>query len=231
MQTKTKFGFLDYADKIRLAKLDGGAKGLLWFYASTFNWRNKKPSYYTERSICALTGMSLGTYHVRRKYLEELGWISVYHKGKHNTAHVGLKVGNDDPDYETKCWAEWHPSKRNQIDDEIVWDHDAGQFISKNQPKNAKSSFNSIEMIEIDGFLLPKRKENLNFPLPENAIIDFYRNSKILDKDYEISINHIYQNSEQEDFDEILTPYEGDDFEPDWDSRIEERRASTMVEW
>ena len=138
---KERFGFLDYAEKVRLAKLDGGAKSLLWFYASTYNWRNKQPSWYAERTICAHVGMSIGTYQSRRKYLVKHGWIKVHHKGKHNSAYVGVTVGNDDPDYENKCWAPWHPSNRTDLEEDVVWDAESGEFIVKN-PQG--KSFNDL---------------------------------------------------------------------------------------
>ena len=36
-------GYFDYAEKVKLAKIDLKAKALLWFYAYTFNWTEGKP--------------------------------------------------------------------------------------------------------------------------------------------------------------------------------------------
>jgi hypothetical protein len=126
---KERFGYLAYSEHIRTAKIDGGAKALLWFYGFTFNWKNKKASHYAERTICSLVGMSLGTYQKRRKYLEDLGWIVVHHRGKNQQALVVPVVGRDDPDYENRCWAEWHPSNRS-LEPQVVWDDRTKQFIN-----------------------------------------------------------------------------------------------------
>jgi hypothetical protein len=98
-----------YMDDIMYAKLDGKAKGLLYFYAHRYNWSKNLPSYWSERTICALTSMSPSTYQEKRKYLEDLGWIVVKKRGRQITSLVGVKVGNDDPLYEDTCWAAWHP--------------------------------------------------------------------------------------------------------------------------
>ena len=70
-----------YAEVIINAKLDSKAKALLWFYAYVYNWEEGKPSYWSQRRICASVGMSQSTYQIKRKYLEELGWIRVQHRG------------------------------------------------------------------------------------------------------------------------------------------------------
>jgi hypothetical protein len=126
---KERSGYLAYCEHIRTAKLDGGAKGLLWFYGFTYNWKGKKPSRYAERTICSLVGMSLGTYHSRRKYLEDFEWIKVHPQGKNQQALVVPLVGRDDPDYENRCWADWHPSNRT-YEPEVIWDEASGQFIN-----------------------------------------------------------------------------------------------------
>lgn len=222
MTSKTKkerFGFLDYAEKVRLAKLNGGSKGLLWFYASTYNWKNNKPSFYTERSICALVGISLGTYHNRRKYLEELGWISVYHKGKHNSAFVGVKVGKDDPDYENKCWAEWHPSNRTYNNEEVEWNHETGEFVTK-KPINGfqAKEVSDADLIEIDGFLLPRKPSNIDFPKPDENIVKF-----------------ISQDDQQDWDDYGMESLEDNlavtDTNTDWENMYKDWRLSTSVEW
>jgi hypothetical protein len=98
-----------YLDEVMYAKLDGKAKGLLYFYAHRYNWSKNLPSYWSERTICALTSMSPSTYQEKRKYLEDLGWIVVKKRGRQITSLVGVKVGKDDPQYEQNCWAGWHP--------------------------------------------------------------------------------------------------------------------------
>jgi hypothetical protein len=100
----------EYADYIVKAKLDGGAKGLLWFYAYHYNWKLNRRSFWTEEKICAHTSMAPSTYQSRRKYLEELGWIDCVKVGLKQPLLVKPTVGNDDPEYETKHWAKWHPS-------------------------------------------------------------------------------------------------------------------------
>lgn len=105
-----------YAEIVKLAKIDGSAKALLWFYAFVFNWENKRPSWYSQRRICALTGMSPSTYHKKRKYLEELGWITVLNRGFKDTCLVSVKVGSNDPSYEGMSWAKWHPENENQAE-------------------------------------------------------------------------------------------------------------------
>ncbi len=98
-----------YGDDISLAKLDGLAKGLLWLYANEFQWMDVTPSKLTEREICAKSGMAQSTYFEKRKYLEHLGWIKVENNGYHKPCSVYPTVGIDDPAYELRSWAEWHP--------------------------------------------------------------------------------------------------------------------------
>lgn len=90
------------------AKLDGIAKGLLYFYANVYNWSENKASYWSQRSICASVGISQNTYQKKRKYLEELGWITVQNRGRNVPCLVHVQVGFDDPDYEKRSWAAGH---------------------------------------------------------------------------------------------------------------------------
>lgn len=99
-----------YAAKVQNAKLDCTAKALLWFYAYTYNWTDNRYSFYSQRKICAQVGMSTSTYQIKRKYLEDLGWIKVLKRGYKETCLVRVTEGIDDPDYESKSWAKWHPS-------------------------------------------------------------------------------------------------------------------------
>lgn len=100
----------DYAAKVQNAKLDCTAKALLWFYAYTFNWTENRYSFYPQRKICALVGMSTSTYQEKRKYLEDLQWIVVKRRGFKETCLVRVTEGKDDPNYENRSWAKWHPS-------------------------------------------------------------------------------------------------------------------------
>lgn len=100
-----------YGEDVIYAKLDGLAKALLWLYAFHFQWADMLPAKLTERDICSLAGMSQSTYFSKRKYLENLGWIKVEHLGFNQPCAVYPLVGNDDPNYENRSWAEWHPFK------------------------------------------------------------------------------------------------------------------------
>lgn len=99
----------EYGEDLSLAKLDGLAKGLLWLYAFQFEWADRIPARLTEREICAMAGISQSTYYKKRTYLEDLGWIKVEHMGFNKPCSVYPLVGMDDPDYESRSWAKWHP--------------------------------------------------------------------------------------------------------------------------
>ncbi len=131
-----------YAEIVKLAKIDGSAKALLWFYAYVFNWENKIPSWYSQRKICALTGMSPSTYHKKRKYLEDLGWISVLNRGYENTCLVSVKVGSNDPEYELMSWAKWHPDNelRDKQAAEEQFNNDAQNVFNSDDPFSESSS-------------------------------------------------------------------------------------------
>ena len=113
-----------YAEIVINAKLDSKAKALLWFYAYVYNWEEGKASYWSQRRICASVGMSSSTYHDKRQYLQDLGWIRVQHRGFETPCKVSVLIGVDDPNYESKSWAKWHPSNvsilpnENEDDDE-----------------------------------------------------------------------------------------------------------------
>jgi hypothetical protein len=106
----------EYASIVQRAKLDCGAKALLWHYAYTYNWTQQNPSFYTQRTICAEVGMSQGTYYDKRKYLIDLGWIKVRNMGFNLPCLVTPLEGRDDPDYENRSWAKWHPSNKKKPD-------------------------------------------------------------------------------------------------------------------
>lgn len=105
-----------YAALVQRAKLDCGAKALLWHYAYTYNWTEQTPSFYPQRTLCAEVGMSQGTYYQKRKYLEDLGWIKVRNMGYNFPCLVTPLEGRDDPNYEDRSWAKWHPANKKQID-------------------------------------------------------------------------------------------------------------------
>ena len=115
-ENKKQDKLYEYAALVQRAKLDGKAKGLLWHYAYTYNWTDKRPSFYTQRRLCAEVGMSQGTYYEKRKYLEELGWIRIKRRGFDQSCLVTPLKGQDDPDYENRSWAKWHPSNKPLID-------------------------------------------------------------------------------------------------------------------
>lgn len=106
-----------YAELVLKAKLDCNAKALLWFYAYTYNWDKGLPSYWPQRKICALVGMSTSTYRDKRIYLENLGWINVKNRGWKLPCKVRVLIGQDDPEYDSRSWAEWHPSNKKKIED------------------------------------------------------------------------------------------------------------------
>ena len=103
-----------YNRHIADAKLDGLAKGLLYFYANVYNWSKDEASYWSQRSICASVGISQNTYQKKRKYLEELGWLKVQNRGRNKSCKVWVSVGIDDPDYDQRCWASGHKRMFNQ---------------------------------------------------------------------------------------------------------------------
>ena len=117
MELTTQYAYLA---AIQNAKLDSKEKLLLYFYATTFNWKDRKPSFYAQRKICALNSMSQGTYSRSRDKLEELGWIKVFYRGRRKSCQVTVCYGADDPTYEIRSWAKWHPSK--QVAEDIYWD-------------------------------------------------------------------------------------------------------------
>ena len=105
---------------IRHAKLDNGSKSLLRFYADTYNWTNDRPSWYSERQICALESITANTYLKRRKKLEELGWITVKNRGPYRPCFVWVNIGDDDPEYEKYSFDKWHPSNQIEPEEESI---------------------------------------------------------------------------------------------------------------
>lgn len=138
-----------YAEILINAKLDSKAKALLWFYAYVYNWEEGKASYWSQRRICASVGMSSSTYQSKRKYLEDLGWIKVIHRGFETPCKVSVLIGRDDLDYESKSWAKWHPSNVSILPEETEGSHDLN-VITIEQQLTELSQFESNKTKIID---------------------------------------------------------------------------------
>ena len=93
---KVRDGLLEYASIVHNAKLTTSCKVLLWHYGYAFNWSGKSPSFYSQKLICLLTGMSPSTYQKARKRLLELGWIIEFKRGRRKSILVTPQVGRDD---------------------------------------------------------------------------------------------------------------------------------------
>jgi hypothetical protein len=107
----------EYLAAIQTAKLGSKEKLLLYFYATTFNWKESRPSFYGQRKICALNSMGQGAYDLARDKLEELGWIKVLYRGRKKSCQVTVMYGKDDPSYERRHWAKWHPDNVSAEDE------------------------------------------------------------------------------------------------------------------
>lgn len=95
-EKRERDGFLEFASRVHRARLDTRCKVLLWHYAYGFNWVKGQPSFYSQRQICLLTGMSASSYQKARKRLLELGWIIEFKRGRRQTVLVTPRVGRDD---------------------------------------------------------------------------------------------------------------------------------------
>jgi hypothetical protein len=113
-------GFFDYAEGVKLAKIDLKAKALLWFYAYTYNWSEGKPSYYTQEQICAYVGFSPSTFQKAKNRLIELGWIKTYKTSYDLPVFVSVKKGRDDENYEKSSWAKGHKSNKQTLEEAIA---------------------------------------------------------------------------------------------------------------
>jgi hypothetical protein len=122
-----------YAEIVLNAKLDSKAKALLWFYAYVYNWEEGTASYWSQRRICASVGMSSSTYQDKRQYLQDLGWIRVQHRGFETPCKVSVLIGVDDPSYESKSWAKWHPSNVSILPEENEDDHETNNINIEDQ--------------------------------------------------------------------------------------------------
>ncbi len=118
-EKKSQDGLYKYGDLVKLAKLDMKAKALLWFYAYAFNWKGKKPSYYTQDQICAYVGFSKSTYQKARQTLLDLGWIKTVKIGYDKPVFVTVKVGRDDENYDKRSWAKGHRSNNSTLEEDI----------------------------------------------------------------------------------------------------------------
>lgn len=147
MNNRTKL--YKYAEIVINAKLDSKAKALLWFYAFVYNWELGKPSYWSQRRICASVGMSSSTYQIKRQYLVDLGWIKVKHLGFETPCKVSVLVGIDDPQYESKSWAKWHPSNIEKSSENPLDDTGKEDISIESQFANL-GVFESIESKYID---------------------------------------------------------------------------------
>ena len=116
---KEQEGLYKYGERVKLAKLDLKAKALLWFYAYTFNWVEKRPSYYTQEQICAYVGFSPSTFQKAKKRLIELGWIKIHKPAFDLPVLVTVKVGRDDQNYDKSSWAKGHKSNRQSLEETI----------------------------------------------------------------------------------------------------------------
>ena len=104
-----------YGEAIVNAKLDGGAKMLLWHYAFAYNWTEERRSFWSEERICAHTSMAPSTFQKRKKYLRDLGWLDIVKVSLKKPPLVKPTYGRDDPAYESKHWAKWHPTNREEV--------------------------------------------------------------------------------------------------------------------
>lgn len=151
-----------YAELLINAKLDSKAKALLWFYAYVYNWEEAKASYWSQRRICASVGMSSSTYQEKRKYLEDLGWIKVIHRGFETPCKVSVLIGMDDPNYESKSWAKWHPSNTSILPEESEEERDEDEMTIEQQMKDlSQLESNSMENRHRNNHAETERFENL----------------------------------------------------------------------
>ena len=112
-------GYFKYAEAVRTAKLDLMPKALLWFYAFTFNWNERRPSYYTQEQICAYVGFSPSTYQKAKKNLLDLGWIKTAKASFDSPVFVTPFLGTDDKGYEKHSWARGHHSNKKSLEEQI----------------------------------------------------------------------------------------------------------------
>ena len=104
-----------YGEAIVNAKLEAGAKGLLWHFAYTYNWTEDRRSFWSEERICAHTSMAPSTFQKRKKYLASLGWIDIIKVDLKKPPLIKPTIGIDDPNYERMHWAKWHSTNQKGV--------------------------------------------------------------------------------------------------------------------
>jgi hypothetical protein len=107
-KTKDSNGYFEYIRKVRSAKLLAREKSLLYFYASMYNWDEKRPSYAGIELIAAWTGMSKATVNRAKNRLLELGWIKSFRRDRYSKVYVWVLNGQEDPDYSKQAFAKDH---------------------------------------------------------------------------------------------------------------------------
>jgi hypothetical protein len=112
-------GLLAYAHIVHRAKLNLKCKALLWHYAFTYNWNERKASYYTQDQICAYVGISPTTYQRAKSKLIELKWIITEKKSMDLPVFVAPAVGIDDPDYSKMSWSKGHEDNKLKLEDAL----------------------------------------------------------------------------------------------------------------
>jgi hypothetical protein len=108
---KDSNGYFEYMRKVRSAKLMAREKGLLYFYASMYNWDENEPSYAGIELIAAWTGMSKATVNRAKKKLKELEWIRDYRQDRYSKVYVWVTSGKEDPDYDKEGFSVYHTYK------------------------------------------------------------------------------------------------------------------------
>ena len=112
-------GLTANAAKVHRAKLDMKCKALLWHYTFTYNWNDRRASYYTQEQICAYVGMSPTTYQRAKNKLIELKWIVAEKKSLDLPLFVAPTVGVDDPDYSKMSWSKGHEDNKLKLEDAL----------------------------------------------------------------------------------------------------------------
>ena len=111
IKEKDSNGYFEYIRKVRSAKLMAREKGLLYFYASMYNWDENEPSYAGIELIAAWTGMSTATVNRAKKKLKELEWIRDYRQDRYSKVYVWVTSGKEDPDYDKEGFSLYHTYK------------------------------------------------------------------------------------------------------------------------
>ena len=107
-KTKDTNGYFEYMRKVRSAKLLAREKNLLYFYASMYNWDEKKASYAGIELIAAWTGMSKASVNRAKNRLIKLGWIKSFRRDRYSKVYVWVLNGLEDPDYNKQTFAKDH---------------------------------------------------------------------------------------------------------------------------